>query len=211
MKYINSLLIILSLFTSTAYAQEDTNEKFPKTGYVKDGAVEVKAGDNINFETICVLSKSEPVRIIDKRYSWYKILLPRKAFLYISKDYVSLTSDEKGIGIVNAGRVNLRAGAGTRYSIIGQVSKPEKVLIISEDNGWYKIEPPYGSAGWVQSNQVVLSEQKETELRHSEKIEEKAAPKTTAQKKDASNPTVRLNTNYPMSKGNLSISTKGNR
>ncbi len=205
MRCIKSLIVILSLFTLTAYAQEEANEKFPKAGFVKDDGSEVKAGDNANFETLCALSKSSHVKIIGKRYSWFKILLPRSAALYVNKDYVDLTSDEKGIGIINASNVNIRAGAGTRYSIIGQISRPEKVSILSEDSGWYKIEPPYGSAGWINSNQIAVTEENDVKT-----VEQKETAKEIKKEKA---PTVRLNTNYPMPKGNLSISTstKNNR
>ncbi|PIV39573.1 MAG: hypothetical protein COS29_01895 [Candidatus Omnitrophica bacterium CG02_land_8_20_14_3_00__42_8] len=189
MRYIKSFVVIFSLLTLTAYAQEEAKERFPKVGYAKDDGVIVKGGDNVNFENLCVLSKADSVKVIDRRYSWLKILLPKKAFLYISKDYVDLTSDEKGVGIINASSVNIRAGAGTRYSIIGQISKPEKVSVISEDSGWYKIEPPYGSAGWVNSGQIMLTEENEV----------------TAPDKKADSALIRLNANYPGPKGNLSI------
>lgn len=215
MRYVKSLIIIFSLFTLTAYAQEETRENFPKTGYAKNDGIYVKAGDNINFENLCALSKSESVKIIDRRYSWFKILLPRKAFLYINKDYVDLTSDEKGIGIVSAASVNLRAGPGTRFSIIGQISKPEKVSILSEDAGWYKIESPYGTTGWVLSSQIDIAEEKTKE-----ESEAKSPVIAEAKSKTASSPAssaIRLNTNCPVPgpapKGNLSISTstKNNR
>jgi uncharacterized protein YgiM (DUF1202 family) len=197
MKYIRSFIVIfiVYLLALTAYAEETAKEKFPKTGYVKADGSEVRAGDNVNFEILCALSKSDSVKIIDRRYSWFKVILPRKAYLYINKDYVTLTSDEKGIGIINAVNVNLRAGAGTRYSIVGQISKPEKVSIISEEAGWYKIEPPYGTAGWIHSNQVTMAEENETK------------------KSETKGSTLLLNTNYPAPKGNLSISTqtKNNR
>lgn len=194
MKYIKIFIVTFSLFTLTAYGQENAEEKFPKTGYVKNDGSVVKAGDNINFESLCVLSKSESVKIVDRRYSWLKIILPRKAALYINKDYVTLTSDEKGIGIVNASNVNLRAGPGTKYSIIGQISKPEKVSILSEDAGWYKIEPPYGSTGWISSNQIDIAKE-ENEI------------KSPKQKENIKPSTVRLNVNYPAPKvkGNLSV------
>lgn len=218
MKHIKSFIVIfiISLFALTAYAEEEVKEKFPKAGYVKDDSAIVKAGDNANFENLCVLSKSDSVKIMDRRYSWLKILLPRKAALYVSKDYVTLTSDEKGIGIINASNVNLRAGAGTRYSIVGQISKPEKVSILSEEAGWYKIEPPYGTAGWVLSSQITLAEE-DSRIKNAgqkraakEVKEEKAAPfvPAPAQKKETTgSATVRLGANYPSPKGNLSIST----
>ncbi|MDO8603029.1 MAG: SH3 domain-containing protein [Candidatus Omnitrophota bacterium] len=218
MKYVKSFLVIFSLFILTAYAQEETKEKFPKAGYVKSDKATVKAGDNANFEDLCILSKSDAVKVIERRYSWFKILLPRKAPLYINKDYVILTSDEKGVGIINANNVNLRAGAGTRYSIIGQVSKPEKISILSEEAGWYKIEAPYGTAGWILSSQIALAEEKEPDntKQKSATKETKVAPTVpvAAQKKETANSsTVRLGANYPPAKGNLSIttSTKNNR
>ncbi len=202
MRYVKSLVIVFSLLTLTVYAEETAKEKFPKTGYVKADGVEVKAGDNANFESLCTLSKSESVKIVDSRYSWYKILLPRRAHLYVNKDYVTLTSNEKGIGFINATNVNLRAGAGTRYSIVGQISKPEKVSILSEESGWCRIEPPYGAAGWVHSNQITVSEVKE--------IKEEKTTKylaAEAQKKETKSTTIKLNKDYPYTKakGNLTI------
>jgi len=225
MKYINSLIIIFSLFTLTVYAEDDSGERFPKTGSVKEEGAAVKAGDNANFETLCTLSKADSVKIIARRYSWFKVLLPRKAYVYVNKDYVDLTADEKGIGVVNANNVNLRAGSGTRFSIVGQISKPEKVSILSEDNGWYKIEPPYGTAGWVYSNQIAVSEKKNAgesnskeaaaNLVQKESKEVRAQDSTASvQKKEKTVTNVRLNASYPMApKGNLSISnpTKNTR
>jgi len=218
MNYIKGLIVIFSLLTLTAYAQEESEEKFPKVGYVRNDGAIVKAGDNENFENLCTLSKADPVKIIDKRYSWFKILLPKKAALYIHSDYVTLTSDEKGIGIINASNVNIRAGAGTRYAIVSQISKPEKVSILSKDAEWYKIEPPYGTAGWMHSNQIDITteanevappKQKET-LK-----EENPAPLVSANKKEAAGSSmIKLNANSPApAKGNLSISTstKNNR
>lgn len=215
MKYIKGLIIMLSLFVlTTAYAEEDAKEKFPKIGQVKNDGAAIKAGDNVNFESLCVMSKADSIKVIDRRYSWLKILLPRKAFLYINKDYVDLTSDEKGIGIVIASSVNLRAGPGTRYSIIGQISKPEKISIVSEDSGWYKIEPPYGTAGWIYSDQVALGEEKETKTPEIKEVrQEPKEIKKTAEVKPGPGSTVRLNASYPAPQGNLSISNsaKNNR
>lgn len=207
MKYarVSIAICILSLFVLNAYS-EDTEEKFPKIGYVKNNGAIVRAGDNANFEALCSLEESDSVKITDKRYSWFRILLPRKAYLYISKDYVNLTSDEKGIGIVNATNVNLRAGPGTRYSILGQVSKPEKLYIISEENNWYKIEPPYGSTGWINASQVSLAE--EESVKYSEPRETEGQKRIpVAQKKESTSANIRLNTGQFTPKGNLIIST----
>ena len=207
-KYFKSFMVIFLLFSLTAYAQEEAKEKFPKSGYIISESAEIKAGDNENFENICTLKKSDSIKIVDKRYSWYKVLLPRKAHLYISKDYVDLTSDERGIGIVNASNVNLRAGPGTRYSILGQVSQPEKLYIVSEENDWYKIEPPYGIGGWINSSQISLIEEEAvTYSRPKQENEQRSAP--VSQQKESSSISsstkIKLDNKAPMPKGNLSI------
>lgn len=182
MRYIK-VLMLLSIFSLATYAvcfpaaALAIEEDFPKIGYVKSETADIKAGDNANFETLCTLEKSETVKIIGKRYSWFKILLPKNAYLYIKKEYVDLSSEEGNVGIVNANSVNLRAGAGTRYSILGQVSKPDRLNIIAEEDDWYKIEPPYGSGGWVNSSHIDVS-QEDVEYTDPKKIVSKI-PKET--------------------------------
>jgi len=161
------LLFILSiLFHGICLSDEEKD--FPKIAFVKNDGANVRAGDNINFEALCKLETGDPVKIIDKRYSWFKILLPQKAYLYIKNDYVDLFL-EKGIGTVNAVRVNLRAGPGTKYSILGQASRPDKVKVVSKKEDWYKIQPPTGTAGWIHSTQVGFSL---GNIKHAEKKQE---------------------------------------
>ncbi|MFA4992261.1 MAG: SH3 domain-containing protein [Candidatus Omnitrophota bacterium] len=175
MKYIGifASLFIAFLILEPAYPAEtnDLKEGFVGIGYVKNDAAKVRSGDNVNFETLCTLEKSYPVNIIGKRYSWYKISLPKQARVYINKDYVDPLYDQKNIGIVNASNVNLRAGPGTNYSIIGQVSDFEKLSVVSEENGWYEIEPPEGLIGWIHDSQVRLNTDSNTAPQENKKIE----------------------------------------
>ncbi|MBU1061273.1 MAG: SH3 domain-containing protein [Candidatus Omnitrophica bacterium] len=158
-----SLIFLLALFLHNSFlaaqdaaATASVEEEFPKLGFVKNKGANIRAGDNINYESLCKLEKGDPIKIIGKRYSWYKIILPKKAHIYIKDDYVDLT-EQKGIGIVNASRVNLRAGPDTKYSITGQVSKPQELNIVSETDGWYAIEPPKGTTGWINSSQIMYT------------------------------------------------------
>ena len=147
-------IIILGSF-GIALCQED-EEVFPKIGYTKNNGSNVRAGNNINFESLCKLDKADPLKIVSKTFSWYKIELPQKARIYIKSDYVDVDPDRKGIGTVNASRVNLRAGPDTARSIIGQVSKEKELVIVSEQEGWYEIVPPEGSMAWIHSSQVTF-------------------------------------------------------
>ncbi|MFC1666670.1 SH3 domain-containing protein [Candidatus Omnitrophota bacterium] len=148
-----SLFILSSVLCGACFSTEEEN--FPKIGFVKNNDANLRAGDSVNFESLYRLQKGDPVKIVDKRYSWFKIMLPKGAHLYIKNDYVDLVPYE-GAGIVNAMRVNLRAGPGANYSVLGQASGPEKLNVFSEKDGWYEIERPNGTAGWMHSSQLRL-------------------------------------------------------
>ncbi|NQV04255.1 MAG: SH3 domain-containing protein [Candidatus Omnitrophica bacterium] len=176
-------------------------EKIPEVGFVKNNGSNVRAGDNMNFEILCELKKGDTVKIIDKRYSWFKIVLPKKAHLYIKNDFVDILEKEAE-GVVTANRVNLRAGPDTKYSILGQVSEEEILKVISEKDGWYEIEPPENTAGWIHSGQITF----EPTSIETEKISAKR-PFVTQKRGTRS---ITLKTGAPEPKGNLIFSTQAN-
>ena len=209
-----STLLVAMVLLSQGLCFSDTKEGFPKIGFAKNSGSNVRAGDNINFETLCKLRKGDPVKIIDERYSWFKIILPKMAHIYIKNDFVNADLNE-GTGEVNAARVNLRAGPDTRYSILGQVSKPQELVIVSEIDGWYEIEPPEGVAGWVHASQVTLEfvdinevgrKKEEKEIEAEERMEIKKAP--LALKTGKGEGVKLMLKEPPETKGNLVFSTQ---
>jgi len=149
-----SIVMLLLFLPADSFSEE--KENLLKVGFVRNNGANVRAGDNVNFETLCTLEKGDPVKIAGKRYSWFKIYLPGKAHVYIKGEYVDLAPEQNSIATVNAMRVNLRAGPDTKHSILAQASRPEKLYIVSEKNGWYKIRPPKRAFGWIHSSQIRL-------------------------------------------------------
>ncbi len=164
-------LIYFTLFSITliSYAQE--SERFPRIGFIKSDRTNIRAGDNLNFEVLCQVSKGEAIKVIERRYKWYKVLLPKSACAFVKKEYVS---SDNGIGIVNANNVNVRAKPGLNSTIIGQLNKEEKIKIKEEIEGWYKIEPSKNFTGWVHSDLITFKplEIKKEEPKKEEKLKE---------------------------------------
>lgn len=63
-------------------------------------------------------------------------------------------------GYVNttSGNLNVRAGAGTNFDKVGQVTKNTPVIILSEKDGWYNIEWNGAQTGWVKASYIVVTE-----------------------------------------------------
>ncbi|SQC06918.1 mannosyl-glycoprotein endo-beta-N-acetylglucosamidase domain-containing protein [Clostridium perfringens] len=127
----------------------------------------VRTSPNENGQVIGTLYKNNKVNVLDKSIDgWYKIdFNGRRA--YISSKYVNLISYKnnevktevkkdpiEGTGKVNINTaLNVRQASTTSSRIIGSLKGGEKVNIINESNGFYKIEFN-NSYGYVYSKYI---------------------------------------------------------
>ncbi|MBU1147509.1 MAG: SH3 domain-containing protein [Candidatus Omnitrophica bacterium] len=229
MKTLKAFLLMIALIVSLCKISFSLEEEaLPKIGFANNDGANVRAGDNINYEILGKLKKGDPVKIVDKRYSWFKVALPETAHLYINKDYVDII-DKKGTGKVlslskgkvNATRVNLRAGPGTKYSILGQASSPQELRIVSEKDDWYEIKPPEETAGWIHASQLMFElelvdpseaspEQAKpaSPAKRGERVEGRSRGVKLAPVKTTFSKGLTLERKAPEPKGNLTFSTQ---
>ena len=170
-------------------------------GLISANQLNVRTSPNENGQVIGTLHKNDKVNVLDKSIDgWYKIdFNGRRA--YVSSKYVNLISYKnnevktevkkepiEGTGKVNINTaLNVRQASTTNSRIIGSLKGGEKVNIISESNGFYKIEFN-NSYGYVYSKyiskdgdsekvQVVKQEEIKKEKVDESKKEAKATPK----------------------------------
>ncbi|MDK0786934.1 SH3 domain-containing protein [Clostridium perfringens] len=170
-------------------------------GLISVNQLNVRTSPNENGQVIGTLHKNDKVNVLDKSIDgWYKIdFNGRRA--YVSSKYVNLISYKnnevktevkkepiEGTGKVNINTaLNVRQASTTNSRIIGSLKGGEKVNIISESNGFYKIEFN-NSYGYVYSKyiskdgdsekvQVVKQEEVKKEKVDESKKEAKATPK----------------------------------
>lgn len=149
---IKKAIVFLGVFfLFCAFAR--TEEKLPFLGEITADKVNVRAGPNLNFEQVCQMNKGQEVLVLEKSYGWCKIRLPDTARGYINPKFV--TPRFEGIGVISANRVNIRAGAGENFSVIGRLDKGERVRIKGQSQGWHAIEPVERSYAWVLEKFVV--------------------------------------------------------
>ncbi len=148
-------------------------ESFPFLAEAINERVNVRAGQSQNFEKLCQLEKGEEVVVVGKDFSWYKVQLPPRTYVYVSDKYVRLVSGMEGEIIGD--RVNVRSSAKVESTILGQVEKGARIRIIEKSPGWYKIAPPAQVFGWVADGLLTFKSKNITAYRPKEEREEPLA------------------------------------
>jgi uncharacterized protein YraI len=140
--------LVLSFLSLVSYGSQ---EFFPFLGEMKNSRVNVRSGPSENFERLCQLDQGDPVIVLERNFSWYKIRLPKQAKSFVSDKYVLVEGQE---ALVTASDVNVRAGAGIQYSIIGRVDKGQKLRVLDHGEQWYQVEPVESLYGYVAAGLV---------------------------------------------------------
>ncbi|RUR40365.1 cell surface protein [Clostridium perfringens] len=162
-------------------------------GLISANQLNVRTSQNENGQVIGTLHKNDKISVLDKSIDgWYKIdFNGRRA--YVSSKYVNLISYKnnevkkevkkepiEGTGKVNiTTALNVRQAATSNSRIVGSLKGGEKVNIISESNGFYKIEFN-NSYGYVYSKYISKdgkSENVQVVKQEKVKKEAKVAPK----------------------------------
>jgi uncharacterized protein YgiM (DUF1202 family) len=126
----------------------------------------VRKGAGTNYDVLGTLSKNQVVSYSGESNGWYKISYKGQVG-WISGKYATKTSSSGNTNSGNTGStttttttmyvtcdtLNVRKGAGTGYTVIGNVKKGTAVAVRKTSNGWHQIN--YGSGtGWVSGKYV---------------------------------------------------------
>ena len=135
---------------STSSSNQSTSST---TKVVNTNGLNMRNGAGTSYRVITVLNKGIKVEVISESNGWSKIKYDGRLG-YVASRYLDLESSTNVSTTkkeVNATSLNVRSGAGTNYSIIGKLSKGSKIDVISESNGWSKINYN-GKIGYVSSS-----------------------------------------------------------
>jgi uncharacterized protein YgiM (DUF1202 family) len=125
------------------------------------GAAQVSVNDlnargqaGLKGEVVAHLKKGDVVAVLsqlnlDKHATgepaqWAKIALPTSNHVWVNTKYIDAASKT-----VSAKKLNLRAGPGENFSVLGVVEKGTAVNIINTKGPWSEIEPPTSAYAFV--------------------------------------------------------------
>lgn len=152
MKTIHRLLLLagltLCLLPSLSGAEQ--------TATVTRDRVNVRGQASLSGEVITQLKRGERVTVLEEitlpkpkegePAKWFRIALPANTPVWVSSEFVDPSSKT-----ITATRLNVRAGPGENFSIVGRLEKGAQVKEIRVVNKWMEIEPPQQAHAFVAS------------------------------------------------------------
>lgn len=100
----------------------------------------VKQGDTVTVLSEITLDKHK----VGEPAQWAKIALPTNVNVWVSSRYI-----DKETKTVKPKRLNLRAGPGENYSVLGVIDRGATVNEIGAKGGWSRIEAPASAYAFV--------------------------------------------------------------
>ena len=129
---------------------------------VKKDRVNVRAQATPNSEVITQLKKGETVTVLEEIAArkpkhgepakWARIQLPPNTPVWVYAPYIETTNNT-----VNIKRLNLRAGPGENFSVIGRIERGTPVMQIRTTGNWMEIEAPTNAYAFVASEMLEKS------------------------------------------------------
>ena len=125
---------------------EDTTQQYKEIKVVNTDGLNVRKGPSTSYESIGKIDKGTSVEVISESDGWSKINY-KNTTAYVATRYLDkkstntddTTQQYKEIKVVNTDGLNVRKGPSTSYESIGKIDKGTSVEVISECDGWSKI------------------------------------------------------------------------
>lgn len=135
------LPVFISVVLAVTANGESQRRKFKSTG----DNVNIRAMPLITSEVVNQLDRDEEVFVKGVDGEWTEIVPPFKVDLWIHQDFVQNS-------VISSPKVNVRAGPGINFSIVGQLVNGDKVVTRGHSAEWMNIEPPEKCSLWVASS-----------------------------------------------------------
>jgi len=146
--------ILMTVVTLAAAGAASAAARFPYTGEVTGENVYVRSGPDSNYYPVVKLHRGDRVTVLAESFGWLKIVPPRGCFSCVDKAFVQR---QDGVGYITADRVWVRAGSllvKDRSSPQTKLNRGDKVTILGEEGGFYKIAPPANAYLWISARYV---------------------------------------------------------
>lgn len=120
-----------------------------KVRVLKDNT-NLRAKPALNVEVVGQVSANQELAIKSMDAEWVEVITPTNIDFWVLGDYL-----KDGV-VVCRQMVNVRAGPGINFSVVGQLTNSVQVEVRGSHADWVKIAPPVGCSLWVSRSLVEL-------------------------------------------------------
>ena len=142
MRYICLIFLFLFFFFPSVYSSSNYR-------VVKEG-INIRVDSTPMSSAIGLLQKNEAVEVLEERFDWYKIRLPKRFSCYVSAEFLEEAGPHKGKVIASS--LNLRIEPSLQSYVVGRVKGGNSLSIIEKKNSWFKVKGYPHAFGWVNKN-----------------------------------------------------------
>ncbi|MCK4994235.1 MAG: SH3 domain-containing protein [Candidatus Omnitrophica bacterium] len=151
-----SLIFGLIVSSSGSWCIAQVTDENSYSGIIIADSVNLRSGPGVNFEILRKINKGNSVLVLGTvNNEWVKLSLPRNSNAFIHKDFVQVENNI--FGVITAKRVNVRAGEGTNFNVIGQLNPENRVEIILKGKDWLQVYPYTNCFAWVHKDFIKKS------------------------------------------------------
>lgn len=136
------------------------------TAEVTGNDVNARSGAGTNFYPCGMLRRGDRVQVARVSEGWSAIVPPPGSYSWVAVQYVSISTQNPGEGIVTGSGVPVYAGSDELDPLVSTtkqdvtLSRGQKVRLLGEEKEeYYKIAPPAGAYLWVSSQYLQLTGQ----------------------------------------------------
>ncbi|MBM3889854.1 MAG: SH3 domain-containing protein, partial [Verrucomicrobia bacterium] len=107
--------------------------------------VNVRAANKPTAEVLLQLSQGDQVDLLEalpapaaaaETVAFVKIRMPAAGVVWVAQNMLDATG-----AVVAKNNVNLRAGPGTNFSVVGKINKGEQIQVVKKEGDWVQIKP----------------------------------------------------------------------
>lgn len=138
-----SFLFFITLILGGLFCQKAMAD----TASVNADGVNVRSGPGFSYDVIASLDKDTGVSVLQSESGWSQIQWQQVngwvADMYLNKEGSGTLQTTLQ---VTAELANLRSGAGTGYSKVGEAKRGDILFLVNREGDWYQVKSPQGLA-----------------------------------------------------------------
>lgn len=155
-KILSLILVTVMMFGIVGFSVRAEAAADIKAGTVNitSGSLNVRSAASASSSVTGSLSKGSVITLISKNGSWWYVQYGRYVYGYCYASYIKTLSENNAVVNTSWGKLNVRTGMGTSYSVKDKLSKGENVVILQQSGNWSKILYYGNKTGYVNNSYI---------------------------------------------------------